>query len=89
MMDEIQNTIVCYDEYYGISPNQEIILNICLKSGYFKPDNVESILNIFLFETFDNEECYLDSNREFLNEEYLTKHPEIIKEMIKDNVEYY
>lgn len=85
----ILNQIQSYDDFFGLNWNQTILMKISYDNEFFKNKNVESVLNMFLFESFDDEECYLDEKHEFLDEEYLYKHPQLVKELIEDYEIYY
>lgn len=89
MKEFIINQINSYEEYYGgFSFNQEILTEISLKHGLFKGKDVESILNIFLFEKIKDKKAYLrDSN--LLNKSYLILNPQLVEQLINDNYSYY
>ncbi|RAP49216.1 MAG: hypothetical protein BZ138_08040 [Methanosphaera sp. rholeuAM270] len=86
---EILNDIEAYDKYYGLNYNQTILVEVSLENEYFKNRNVESVLNIFLFEEIDDEDAYVDYKHEYLHDKYVKKHPEIVERMVKENYKYY
>lgn len=85
----ILNTIEEYDGFYGLSHNQEILTKISLKENLFTKENVVTVLNIFLFEQFDNSECYEDVRHEFLNKKYLEEHPKEVRMLVEENIKNY
>ncbi len=87
--DIIHNQIASYEDYYGLDFNQSILTQISLENHFFNGKNVETILNIFLFEKFDNDDCYLDDKKQFVNYDYLKKHPCEIKNLINENKHHY
>ena len=84
VQNEIDNLVVCYENEYGMSYEQEVLCEIALEKGYFKtPENVEPILDIFLNEKVD-EFCYDKDG--CLIEGEIIEHPELVEKMIEKNL---
>lgn len=87
--DIINNQIASYEDYFeGLSFNQEMLTMVGLEEGIFKGRNVESVLNIFLFEKIDDEKAYFKET-DLINVEYVKIHPNLVEQLVLDYYDNY